>query len=77
MKYILTTRSDVWEHDTLDEALRNQYIFGGTISAAPTTLVEALSQIKKHPHERATLIRKNGSWEVSFGPQKPFWATAR
>lgn len=32
IKYVLTTNDgDVWEHDTLEEARRNQYIFGGKI----------------------------------------------
>lgn len=33
MKYVLTTPGgDVWEFDTLEEARKNQYIFGGKIT---------------------------------------------
>lgn len=33
MKYILTTNDgDVWEFETLEEARKNKYIFGGTIT---------------------------------------------
>lgn len=33
-KYILeTTYGDIWKYDDLDEAKRDQYIFGGTITS--------------------------------------------
>jgi hypothetical protein len=32
IKYVLTTKDDdIWEFDSLDEAKRNKYIFGGVI----------------------------------------------
>ena len=53
MKYILTTNDgDVWEFDSLEEARKNKYIFGGKITVK---YEEAENYINSHQENADSL----------------------